>query len=412
MIYRRGSVQRIVQGHQQTYLGDQVVVELAHAELVLRQLESWGAAPRVVDEDERLGLALVTLEASHAVRRLRKQFLSWVNDAVARAEDAGLEASDLDLTVACLRRVFARRYAGWVPQLGKNRLLERVTTTSVRPWPSDPDGAAEPLPAAVLRSRFPGDGARVGVIDTTLRAHPWLQGGVIAAARDLAPVGAAGHRGDADHATFVAGLVLRQAPGAVVDLRAGVDDDGTADCWSVAKDMADLADRGADVVLLGLGCRTDDGREPMVLAQAVRAVSGRAVIVSAAGDHAGSAESAEGAAPIWPAASGQVVAVGALDGQSAAAFSVDPPWVDALAPGVQLASTCDIHRDGSGGFGHWSGTAFAAAVVSGAIAAHAGNGRAPHAAWREVAQGSKRDERGRPVVSLRRASTWPPDGSA
>ena len=106
------------------------------------------------------------------------------------------------------------------------------------------------------------------------------------------------------------------------------------------------------------------------------------------------------------------VAVGVLGPHAPAQEGPDAPWVDVVAPGTDLVSTCDVHRDGSGGFGRWSGSAFAAALVSGAIAARTGSGRKPFAAWHDLAEGCKRDERGRPTVPLRRASGWPSDGSA
>jgi hypothetical protein len=404
MIYRKGTTERIVRGRQQSFYGDQLVVGLPHLGLVLHQLEAWGAGPRVADEDERLGLALVCLEPSAAVSRVRRRFRSWVNEAVAAAEEAGGEAADLDLTLACLRRLFTQRYAGWLPMLGKNRLLERVTGSSVQP-------AASPAGARLPRGRFPGNGARVGVIDSRLRPHPWMDGAVIAAARDLDPgEDPTSHRGDADHATFVAGLVLRQAPGAVVDLRAGLRDDGTTDGWSLAKDLADLASRDTDVIQLSVGCRTDDGRPPMVLQEALRAVGPRSVVVAAAGDHGAHLPEETPPAPSWPAAMERVVAVGALDGEQPAGFTPDCPWVDVLAPGVEVVSTCDVHRDGTGGFGRWSGSAFAAAAVSGAIAARVSDGVDGPTAWKDLCETSKRDLAGRPLVGLRRPSAWPTDG--
>ncbi|WP_152186338.1 S8 family serine peptidase [Segeticoccus rhizosphaerae] len=403
MIYRKGRTERIVRGQQQRFYGDHLVVGLPHLGLVLHQLDTWGASPRVADEDERLGLALVCLEPSAAVSKVRRQFRSWVNEAVARAEDAGAEAADLDLTLVCLRRLFAQRYAGWLPALGKNRLLERVTGSSVVPVGSSP---GDVLP----RGRFPGNGARVGVVDSRLRPHPWLDGAVIAAARDLATADGTSDRGDADHATFVTGLVLRQAPGAVVDLRAGLRDDGTADGWSLAKDLADLGARDTDVIQLSVGCRTDDGRPPMVLQEAVRAVGPRTVVVAAAGDHGGPASDGMAPAPVWPAAMERVVAVGALDGEAPADSTPDAPWVDALAPGADVVSTCDVHRDGTGGLGRWGGSAFAAAAVAGAIAARVSDGVDGPTAWRDLAETSKRDHVGRSLVGLRRPSGWPADG--
>lgn len=407
MIYRKGTVQRIVRGREQQFYGDQLVAGSAHLGLVLHQLDAWGARPRVADEDERLGLALVCLEPTHAVTRLRRQFLTWVTEAEAVAEDAGGEALDLDIVLTCLRRLCAQRYAGWLPTVGKNRLMERVTSSSLRPVPSV---QRRTLP----RHRFPGSGARVGLIDARLRPHPWLDGAVIAATGDLA-AGETGDRADADHTAFVAGVVLRQAPGAVVELRAGVRDDGTADAWTLAKDLADLASHDVDVIQLSVGCTTDDACPPMVLREAVRAVGRRTVVVAAAGDHADASldPAGEGSrGPLWPAALDHVVAVGALDGDQRAASTPDTPWVDALAPGTDVVSLCDVQRDGNGGFGCWTGSAFAAAAVSGAVAARVGDGIDGRTAWRDLAETSKRDQCGRSVIGLRRVSTWPPDGQS
>jgi len=41
--------------------------------------------------------------------------------------------------------------------------------------------------------------------------------------------------------------MLRQAPAAIVELRAGLDDDASEDTWHVAKAIADLSDNSADV---------------------------------------------------------------------------------------------------------------------------------------------------------------------
>jgi hypothetical protein len=115
-------------------------------------------------------------------------------------------------------------------------------------------------------------------------------------------------------------------------------------------------------------------------------------------------------APVWPAAMERVVAVGALDGEAPADSTPDAPWVDALAPGADVVSTCDVHRDGTGGLGRWGGSAFAAAAVAGAIAARVSDGVDGPTAWRDLAETSKRDHVGRSLVGLRRPSGWPADG--
>jgi subtilisin family serine protease len=85
--------------------------------------------------------------------------------------------------------------------------------------------------------------------------------------------------------------------------------------------------------------------------------------------------------PVWPAAFAEVTAVGATDrhGQRAE-FSPEVPWIDVTAPGVDVEST---YLDGEvrltipngnptevfHGSARWQGTSFAAASVSGAVAA-------------------------------------------
>jgi subtilisin family serine protease len=75
----------------------------------------------------------------------------------------------------------------------------------------------------------------------------------------------------------------------------------------------------------------------------------------------------------------------------------DVPWIDVLVPGEDVVSTFlqgDVHvRDGDGtsitrsfgGFASWSGTSFAAASVSGAVAARTEPGRvSAQQAWAEL----------------------------
>jgi subtilisin family serine protease len=213
----------------------------------------------------------------------------------------------------------------------------------------------------------------------------------------------------ADHATFVAGIVLRQAPGAVIELRSGLDDDGSQDSWKLAQAVADLADSSTDVVNLSMGCRTEDGQPPLVLSAALAALGPRTLVVAAAGNH-GRPEGGTRPAPSWPAALDEVIAVGAVDGGERASFSPDAPWVDAVAPGVDVVSTCAAHGTGGSVLARWSGTSFAAAAVSGAIAAQVHQGRTAREAWDDVRKASSADAEGRPVVPLGRLASWPPDG--
>jgi subtilisin family serine protease len=167
-----------------------------------------------------------------------------------------------------------------------------------------------------------------------------------------------------------------------------------ATAWDVAVRMAAFADSDVNVINLSLGCYTDDGDAPLLLKRAVELLTPQTIVVAAAGNH-GAGVSAAGEVtprtPFWPAALDDVVAVGAhdSDGQRAA-FSPDTPWITLSAPGVDVASTylrgaVEIPLEGStdgatelqdfGGYAIWSGTSFAAAAVSGKIAAGTVPGR-------------------------------------
>jgi subtilisin family serine protease len=177
----------------------------------------------------------------------------------------------------------------------------------------------------------------------------------------------------AGHGTFIAGVLLRHAPGVHVRAMRVIGGDGVGDELGVLRALALLAGRGrVDVVNLSLGCHTYDDRPSPVVARAVAALGRRTVIVACAGNHASDR-------PFWPAALKHVIAVAALDGLERAWFSDYGWWVDACAPGVDVTS-CFVSFDGPlprvrgidpddfAGYASWSGTSFAAPAVAGAIA--------------------------------------------
>jgi subtilisin family serine protease len=167
------------------------------------------------------------------------------------------------------------------------------------------------------------------------------------------------------HATFIAGVILAEAPNA--DLIVGHVLNAYNICgssWDVATRMAEFAGAGVSVLNISFGAATHDDKPPLVLRRAVNELtSGKVIIVAAAGNH-GPDET-----KMWPAAFKKVVAVGAgaritgTDNFKVAAFSPRQPWVDLLAPGEDVRS---LYK--AGGYATWSGTSFSAAAVSGAVA--------------------------------------------
>jgi hypothetical protein len=137
-----------------------------------------------------------------------------------------------------------------------------------------------------------------------------------------------------------------------------------------------------------------------VLRRAVERLSPSIVLVAAAGNHGVPDDLPPGmtsSSPFWPAALDGVVAVGADNSTGAAPFSPDLPWVDLTAPGAGITSTFlpgDVlvgakDREPFGdGYAEWNGTSFAAAAVTGAIAARTSPHRTAREALAELLDGA------------------------
>jgi hypothetical protein len=419
------------QGERNAWYTHELVVVMEHRPEVLRVLERWkvGYAYQTEENESRdLGLALIPLlddteamdravaagvkreAAEHtAVADLVKKATGRAGAAgtVDAAVDAHLDSlqSGMDRLLWALRTTFAGRNAGWMPTLGKNRLggdVEggngHISHTSL----TSPE-ESEWRPEQKTRPTEPGLGVRVGVLDTSMSPHPWLAGGLVGPSVGfLAPEGP--YPAEAGHGTFVAGLVMQGAPGCVIEFRKVLsDEDGTATSWDVAKKIVELGRSGVDVLNLSLGCYTEDGQPPLVLATAIDRLDPDIVVVAAAGNHGNDPVPAdERRKPAWPAALDDVIAVGSADAYGVLSwFSPrEVPWIDVLAPGEQVGSTFLQGRvdgidaaptsssgdtPGFNGFAAWTGSSFAAALVSGAIAARTVPGQRPaREAWRTL----------------------------
>jgi hypothetical protein len=360
-----------------TYEGDQLVLEQQDRDLVLQALQSWfHLTPAVLDSSPELGLAQVELPGLDAAVAQYQQDPAAITPS---ATDQGQQAP-LDYVLAELRARFRQHCHDWSPTLGKNRILDRV-----RGWPYLKGAVGDPrlstASAVPIPPRTQPGGPRVGILDTPIYAHPALGGRYLGnpVAMDIPAKSPAG-----GHATFIAGLIALRAPQAELVVDDVLSQDGdTAHSWDVAKKMIGFRAAGVAVLNLSFGCATLDHVVPFVLRRAVERLSPDIVLVAAAGNH-GDPDSqtvtgVETNAPMWPAALDDVVAVGALDtAGKVATFSPAVEWIDLLAPGQDVVSTFAPgillsvpEQEGMSGqpYAQWSGTSFAAANVSGAIAA-------------------------------------------
>ncbi|MEP6599611.1 MAG: S8/S53 family peptidase, partial [Actinomycetota bacterium] len=177
---------------------------------------------------------------------------------------------------------------------------------------------------------------------------------------------------EAGHAAFIVGLIAREASEAHVHVYPVLDAYATGSSWEIAKRMARLPEE-VSIANLSFGCYTIDDKPPLVLQRAIEVLTPRVIVIAAAGNH----RQPMRPRPFWPAAMDNVVAVGALDGDREADFSPRAPWVGAMAQGVDVISNYlngEVDVAGTDvkfhGFAQWQGTSFAAATVSGQVAAH------------------------------------------
>jgi len=363
------------------YNGSDLITSTSHELFVMRELEDLRVQVSHREDVPELGLSRLTLDD---VSGAAGKVMAAVDGG--KAEPPPWRARPerpLDQVLWGLRALFAHRWSGWTPTLGKNRLVGSVTGVGEISY----GGTKEPVPTRrrpAARSAGPGRGVRVGVLDTGLSPVPWLTDGWQAGWGSRIPAGSVRPYVDG-HATFVTGLILSQAPSATVEVSRVLDDNGAADSWTVAREIVKLGNSGVDILNLSLACYTDDGEPPMALAAAVDRLDPEVVVVAAAGNH-GDRSGEERILPSWPAALDDVVAVGSTTQADTgnprlSTFTPDAPWVDVTTVGEDVVSTFPERASGKdgrtyfGGWAQWSGTSFSAALVSGALAAAVEPGR-------------------------------------
>ncbi len=343
---------------------------------------------------------LVVHRHEQAVGDILGDFVEKVEDPEG---DTGLVRMVLrphvDVTAALDRlrkKVTAAQYP-WSPMAGRNHRTEIPVIG--QPEDSVGSGGARPWPPLAYRRDSPiGAGVTIGVVDSRVWASNWLYGAVVAhpdgilQSQDLDVDNDGRLDPQAGHATFTAGLILREAPGAMVRVDPSLSNAGHGTTSRVVAAAVRLARQKVDILNLSLGCYTKDGGPPLGFVQMLRHIHPEIVIVAAAGNRPpikGTTGAANGAdvqyAPasaFFPAALDGVVAVAAVTDKPGACWRPAPfsnygPWLDFAAPGVDVHSTfVDFEPKEPSpaqptfrGWASWSGTSFATAIASGTIAA-------------------------------------------
>jgi membrane-anchored mycosin MYCP len=254
--------------------------------------------------------------------------------------------------------------------------------------PQDAHGEAEPLAAAdvarwqdlpQVHKHGVGQGIRVGVVDTGMESNSWFSGQVHGDQIGGNVSGLLAQNYKAGHATFVAGLVLQQAPAATVQIRRALDWNGEGTIDDVVDAALDLVQgrngQPVDVLNLSLGSYEPAAEATFRdLFTEVLRLNQNLVVVAAAGNLEGGA-----AREFYPAALADhtnIVSVGAATDRSAATLAAwcnTGPWLTFLTDGTDLISTylrfpTTVPPHQPGRWVRWGGSSFATAATSGLIA--------------------------------------------
>jgi hypothetical protein len=258
------------------------------------------------------------------------------------------------------------------PRARLNRIVgcPRLMGGKFPPDPPDPLGAPDYLPLG----EGAGLGVRVAVLDTPPLYHPQLVGHVAHLPEAEPSTGETPAGPARGHCLLVAGIVLRYAPGAAVEIIGVLDDDGYGPGSRLADALAAL-DPEVQLVNLSLGTRA---RRLPAVQEALEGLHRRGVgVVASAGNDGEHHE-------IRPAAERGVVGVTSIVGHGEAmrlaTWSQRGPWIRAAARGAGRYGPFVSGRRSQpvaggmqeatfAGWGAWSGTSFAAPVVVGAAAA-------------------------------------------
>jgi hypothetical protein len=345
-----------------------------------------------------------------------------VPEALARLEERGIEAEYNYVSSRSPMRSHAVSYA------------EPVDLTSLTPlaMSEGPDpmrigvlDTGRPMYEAAFMARFSAIRQEAGPVSPGSTPHdPFAEIDAIFVDRSTPPSSTTGRGGTplpdpdqdtmvtaagvlshphAGHGVFVSSIIARHAPGVRILAEATMHRDAIADLHEILVDLADAIGEPHNCKLLNmsLGFPTVDDKCPPVLESVLARLRELDVLLVASAGNDGSNRK------MWPAAHKSVVAVAATDARGTPTdWSNHGGWVDACAYGNDVDSNFAFGKwlfpDGAAkqfsGAARWSGTSFAAPLVTARIANEMRPGDKALDAWTRVREaGTTKDDHGNDI---------------
>ncbi|AZI44595.1 peptidase S8 and S53 subtilisin kexin sedolisin (plasmid) [Deinococcus psychrotolerans] len=235
-----------------------------------------------------------------------------------------------------------------------------------------------------------GAGIKIAVIDTGVDLnHPGLQGHFAPASewkdfvdgdavpQEVQPTGAA-----YGHGTGVAGILVQIAPKAVILPIRVLRPDGSGDLSAVVQAMDWAISKGAKIINVSLGSNTSSLSLNSILSLA--AMRGVLLVASAGNNNQPRLTSPAANTANFLLSSNYLISVGSVDADDVkSSFSNYAYSLKLMAPGEHIYTAVPNNQ-----VGYWSGTSFAAPMVSGALALALGQGAEAGSLPGKLASGS------------------------
>ena len=211
---------------------------------------------------------------------------------------------------------------------------------------------------------YRGKGIKIAVIDTGCIKHPNIPN--IIGGRNFTDEGTADDYSDGNsHGTHCCGVIagngciLGVAPESSILVLKALKKDGNGNILSVIEAINYAVSQKVDVISMSLGIN----QKVPELHQAVKNAIANNVVVVCAGGNKGD-DNAETSEIDYPAGYEEVISVGAIDmTRDNAKFTNSNQWIDCVAPGVNIISTC-INNE----YCSMDGTSMATPHVAGVVA--------------------------------------------